>query len=127
MEVLLDTSVLIDTLRFRKGRRELLASVVNDGHVLSTTAINIAEVYVGLRSGEETRTAALLKPLRSYPLDLEMGIRAGLIANTWAKKGKTISLPDAIIAATALDQGCVLMTDNREDFPMPELALFPLA
>jgi predicted nucleic acid-binding protein len=31
-----------------------------------------------------------------------------------------------IIAATALERGLTLMTDNRGDFPIPELELFPL-
>jgi predicted nucleic acid-binding protein len=53
MKLLVDTSVLIDTLRVRHGRRKLLASLVEDGHHLATTAINIAEIYSGIRAGEE--------------------------------------------------------------------------
>jgi len=43
-----------------------------------------------------------------------------------AKKSKTIALPDAIVAAIAIKRGCTLMTDNRKDFAMPELNLYPL-
>jgi predicted nucleic acid-binding protein len=32
-----------------------------------------------------------------------------------------------IVAATALAHGCSLMTDNRKDFPLPELTLAPPA
>ena len=53
MKLLVDTSVLIDTLRVRHGRRKLLASLVEDGHHLAATAINIAEIYSGIRAGEE--------------------------------------------------------------------------
>jgi len=126
MEFLLDTSVLIDTLRFRNERKELLGRLVEEGHRLTTTALNIVELYAGIRSGEETRTALLLDSLECHDLDAESGKQAGLLKNVWAKKGKTISLPDAIVAAIAIERGCTLMTDNRKDFPMPELSLYPL-
>jgi predicted nucleic acid-binding protein len=46
--------------------------------------------------------------------------------NRWRKKGHTLSLPDVTIAAVALTHGLTLLTDNRKDFPMPELALYSL-
>jgi len=33
---------------------------------------------------------------------------------------------DTIIAATALHYGLTLITENKKDFPMPELQLHPL-
>ena len=45
MTVLLDTSVIIDVLRQRRGRRELLRSLLEQGYELACTAINVAEVY----------------------------------------------------------------------------------
>ena len=47
MRLLLDTSVLIDVLRLRHGRRELLAELLQLGHTMATSALNIAEVYAG--------------------------------------------------------------------------------
>jgi len=126
MDLLLDTSVLIDTLRARKGRKELLARLVGEGHRLTTTALNIMEVYARIRSGEETPTSLFLASLECFGLDCETGRQGGLLKNTWARKGKAISLPDAIVAAIAIERGCKLMTDNRKDFAMPELSLYPL-
>jgi hypothetical protein len=51
MKVLLDTSVLIDVLRYRNQRHEWLAELVRGGHVVSTTTLNIAEIYAGMRPG----------------------------------------------------------------------------
>ena len=48
------------------------------------------------------------------------------LQNRWRKKGHTLSLPDVTIAAVALTHGLTLLTDNRKDFPMPELALYSL-
>ena len=125
--LLLDTSVLIDTLRLRHGRKELLASLVVDGHNLATTAINIAEVYSEIRPGEEQRTTLFLDTLQCYAIDAAAGEHAGRLRNLWAKRGRVIALPDIIVAAIAIERGCTLMTDNRKDFPMPELKLYPLS
>jgi len=126
MDLLLDTSVLIDTLRSRNRRRELLAQLVEDGQRLTTTALNIAEIYAGIRSGEETQTSLFLSSLECHALDRETGKQAGLLKSACAKRGKTISLPDAIVAAIAIQRGCTLVTDNCKDFPMPEISLYPL-
>ena len=126
MKLLLDTTVIIDVLRDRKGRRTLLADLVRAGHSLSTSALNVAEVYGGIRSGEEARTEAFLEGLDEYELGSRTARGAGKLKLTWAKKGRTISLADAIVAAIAIEQGCALLTDNRKDFPMPELGLCPL-
>ncbi len=126
MKLLLDTTVIIDVLRDRKGRRELLADLLRNGHSLSTSVLNVAEVYSGIRPGEEGLTEAFLDGLEEYELGSQVARAAGKLRITWGKKGRTISLADAIVAAIAIDQRCALLTDNRKDFPMPELRLHPL-
>jgi predicted nucleic acid-binding protein len=126
MRILLDTTVLIDVLRSRRGRRELLAELSRKGDSLTTTSLNIAEVYAGMRPGEESRTKAFLDPLDCYELSRSTAQTAGALKNRWARKGHTLALADAIVAAIALDNHCILMTDNRKHFPMPELEYYPL-
>ena len=48
MILLLDTTVLIDALRNRTNLLVRLAGLVQDGHVLTTTTANMAEVYAGI-------------------------------------------------------------------------------
>jgi predicted nucleic acid-binding protein len=127
MRLLLDTSVLIDVLRLRSHRRELLAELVQAGHMLATTALNVAEVYAGMRPDEAQRTEALLSALDCYELTGNSGRRAGALKQKWARKGRTLTLADMIVAALALEHGCILMTDNRKDFPMEELDKFDLS
>lgn len=127
MRFLLDTSVLIDALRLRHRRRELLADLVQAGHTLATTALNVAEVYAGMRPEEAQRTEALLGVLDCYDLTGASGRRAGALKQQWARKGRTLALADMIVAAIALERGCILMTDNRKDFPMEELDKFDLS
>ncbi len=126
MKLLLDTSVLIDVLRFRNQRREWLAELVRGGHMLSTTTLNIAELYAGMRPGEEAKTEALLAGLEPFELNGSEARFAGRLKSNWARKGRTLTLEDTIVAAIAIERGCALVTDNRKDFPMPELQLYPL-
>ena len=126
MILLLDTTVLLDVLRARQNRRSLLAELVAGGHVLATAAINIGEVYAGMRPGEELRTEAFLSSLECYPINGAIARRAGSLKSSWARKGRTLSLVDMMIAATALEHSLGLMTDNRKDFPLPDLTFYPL-
>jgi predicted nucleic acid-binding protein len=126
MKLLLDTSILIDVLRRKKQRREWLAELVRGGHTLSTTTLNIAEIYAGMRPAEEGRTEALLGGLDLYELNGAGARLAGRLKNTWARKGHTLTLADTIVAAVAIERGCALLTDNRKDFPMPQVHLYPL-
>jgi predicted nucleic acid-binding protein len=127
MRLLLDTSVLIDVLRLRRGRRELLAGLARAGHTLATSALNVAEVYAGMHPGEEAATEALLSALDCYELTGTAGRLAGSLKYKWGRKGRTLTLADTIIAAIALEHGCTLMTDNLKDFPIPGLFHYPLS
>lgn len=126
MNLLLDTSVLIDVLRGRNRRRELLAELVRAGHSISTTTLNIAEVYAGMRPNEEASTEAFLSGLGVHELNGSAARMAGKLRAMWQRKGRTLSLADTIVAAIAIEMGCTLLTDNRTDFPMPEVQLYPL-
>jgi tRNA(fMet)-specific endonuclease VapC len=126
MRLLLDTTVLIDVLRCRRQRRELLSDLIRAGHALTTSSLNVAEVYAGMRSGEAVATETFLRSLECYELDWETARLAGSVKRDWAVKGKMLGLADTIVAATALQHDCVLMTDNGKHFPMPELSQYPL-
>jgi predicted nucleic acid-binding protein len=126
MRLLLDTSVLIDALRSRRQRQAWLVEVVRSGHRLETSAVNLGEVYAGMRPGEETRTKALLDALLCHSIDAGLAEKAGRLKRQWARQGRTLTLADSIVAAVAIDQGCTLVTDNRRDFPMPELRLYEM-
>jgi predicted nucleic acid-binding protein len=126
MKLLLDTSVLIDVLRARNQRRELLADLARAGHTLATTVLNVAELYSGMRPGEEARTESFLCGLLCYELSGTTARLAGKWKFAWSQKGRILALADAIVAAIATEQHCQLLTDNRRDFPMPEVRLYPL-
>lgn len=126
MRLLLDTSVLIDALRSRRARREWLAGLVRNGHRLETSALNLAEVYAGMRPEEERGTREFLMALECHSVTSSVAESAGRLKNQWARKGRTLTLADTIIAAVSMEQGCALATDNRKDFPMPEVRLYEM-
>jgi predicted nucleic acid-binding protein len=126
LRLLLDTSVLIDALRAKRARRSWLAGLVRDGHSLETSSLNLAEVYAGMRPHEEAQTKAFLGALLCHSVTPGAGERAGMLKSQWSRKGRTLTLADMIVAAVAIEQNCALVTDNRKDFPMPEVQLFEL-
>src|SRR5256712_13307439 len=109
MRILLDTSVLIDVLRLRNRRRELLLELGQAGHTLGTSAINGAELYAGMRPWEEQHTDVLVATLDCYELSKTTGRIAVTLNGQWAKKGRTLAFPDTIIDAIALQHRCAVL------------------
>jgi predicted nucleic acid-binding protein len=120
---LLDTTVIIDAINEKKDRNHALIALAEAGHTLACCPINIAEIYAGVRPKEEEKTATLLHSLRLYPITFQVAELAGRLKRRYADKGKVLSLPDVMIAAAAIHYHLTLITDNRKDFPMPELTL----
>jgi predicted nucleic acid-binding protein len=123
---LLDTSVIIDTINDKRGRGLLLKELVHQGHVLACCPINVTEVYAGLRAHEETRTLNLLQSLEYYPISWPAALLAGELKRDYGRKGITLAISDATIAAVALHNELTLITDNLKHYPMKELLLYPL-
>jgi predicted nucleic acid-binding protein len=123
---LLDTSVIIDALNEKKGRNALLLGLAEGGHTLACCPVNVAEIYAGLRPGEEQRTAALLSSLQFFPITFPIAELAGRLKRIHSRRGKTLTIPDTIVAAVAIGNRLTLLTDNTKDFPMKEIQLYPL-
>ena len=101
--LLLDSDVLVDHLR---GQRRIVVG----GDELHVSAISRAELFSG-RGGEERRVRRLLESMASIPVDDAIAERAGRL-----RRGTTRRLPDALIAATALEHRLTLVTRNVRDF-----------
>ncbi len=101
-DVLVDTDIFIDHLR---GAVELKAG----RHRLHYSVITRAELFAGLAGTDVA--ARLLAPLREIPVDRDIAERAGRI-----RRESDLRMPDALIAATALERNLGLATRNRKDF-----------
>jgi predicted nucleic acid-binding protein len=121
-----DTSVIIDALNGKRGRRDLLLGLVKQGHLLACCPVNVTEVYAGMRQKEEAATEEFLRSLEYYHVTWPVARLAGLLKREYGRKGTTLTVADATIAAVAVVHELTLMTDNVRDFPMKELLLYPL-
>lgn len=126
MTILLDTSVIIDVLRVRRGRHEFLELRKQAGDTLACSAINVAEVYAGMRPNEAAATEAFIESVECVEVTQEIARTAGRLKYAWERKGVTIDITDAIIAATTLNFNLYLATDNLRYFPMAGIKLLDL-
>jgi predicted nucleic acid-binding protein len=117
---LVDTDVAIDFLRKREYAQKLLASWAGEG-LLAISTLTHLEIYQGMKTGEENSTTAFLDGLISVVVDIPIARRAGSMLGELRSKGMTIGIADAIIAATALQFGAPLLTNNVEHYPFPYL------
>jgi predicted nucleic acid-binding protein len=123
---LLDSSILIDVLNGRRRRGEFLAQLSQRDILFACCSINVTEVYMGMRRGEEAKTQQLLQSLEFFPVTWEIAKHAGELFREWRRKGHTLALSDVTIAAVAITHGLTLVTDNQKHFPTSDLELFSL-
>jgi predicted nucleic acid-binding protein len=117
---LIDTDVAIDYLRQREYARNLLEHWAGEG-LLAISTLTHLEIYQGMKAGEEGATNAFLDGLISVVVDIPIARQAGIMLGELRSKGMTIGIADAIIAATALQFGTPLLTNNVEHYPFPNL------
>lgn len=118
---LLDTTVLIAQLRGSDDVANTLLGLIQRGHSLSVSCVNIAEIERGVHSGERRAAETLLDRLEFLITTKEASARAGRYQADWARRGRTLHLADALVAATACVHGAVLVTDNVSDYPKKDL------
>lgn len=102
-KTLVDSDVLVDHLRghrrFERGADDLYVS-----------AVTRAELFSG-RGTEERRVRGLLNSMTDLPIDVAIAERAGRI-----RRQSPVRLPDALIAATAIEHRLTLVTRNLREF-----------
>ncbi|MDP9386413.1 MAG: type II toxin-antitoxin system VapC family toxin [Actinomycetota bacterium] len=101
-DILVDTDVFIDHLR---GAAELKPG----RHRLHYSVITRAELFAG--STGTDLAARVLAPFREIPVDRAIAERAGRI-----RREAGLRMPDALIAATAVERNLGLVTRNTKHF-----------
>ncbi len=117
MNVVLDTSVLVDHLRASAAATEYLTGL--DGRP-SCSEISRIEVIQGLRSSECRAANRLFALIAWVPVSEAVARRAGELGRRWRRSHPGIGVADLAIAATAEGIDASLATRNLKHFPMFE-------
>ena len=82
-----------------------------------------AEIYAGLRPGEEPLTRAFFEARGEVVLDARTGRRAGSYLAHYARS-HGVEIADALVAAAAATAGLRLWTLNRKHYPMSDVRFY---
>ena len=109
MKAVLDSDVLIDYLQGVPAAREELALYRRP----LCSIITFMELLAGARTAAERQAAeALLASLGRVELTEAVARRAVEL-----RQSLRLKLPDAVVLASAEEEGCILVTRNTRDFP----------
>lgn len=112
---MIDTDVLIEYLRGSDRAAKFLESLEGD---LIISAMSVAELFSGVKgSAEMDALDQFMLAFRTIPIDDRLARQAGLIRQEY-HPSHDVGLVDALIAATALEEGAELFTFNRRHYPM---------
>ena len=122
--LLVDTDVLTWFLRGPRSARR----VIEDCESVEMSALTCMELAHSARDKEELRLLRLtirLDGRRILPLTEQIGHRATMYTENYASS-HGVRLADALIAASAVQHGAVLMTANTRHYEcIPDIALEP--
>jgi predicted nucleic acid-binding protein len=108
MKALFDTNILIDYLNGIEAARQEIVRY----EYASISLITWMEVLVGTTAEEDLIVRGFLHPFQVLGIDQAVAEQAITL-----RKVRRIKLPDAIVQATAIVGGMVLITRNTKDFP----------
>ena len=118
MYLILDSTFVIDHLRGDKGARDRWRRMFEEGDQPVVTEIVVCEVRTGLRAIDEPILDRLLLPTEF----VQPGRETATLAGQWRAEvnagGRTLGLPDALIAAAAFHLGGGVVTRNVRDFEL---------
>lgn len=123
MRLVLDSTFVIDHLRGDPRATARMRRIVEEGDEPLVTDVVVCEVRTGLRDDDVRHLDALLEPVEF----VQPGLVTALLAGRWRadlrRAGRTLSLGDALIAATAADLGATVLTRNVRDFELTPVAI----
>ena len=121
--VILDSDIIIEVLRGSADVIEAAHALEASGTPTYCTPISVAEVYAGIRPGEEQLTRPFFEARGEVVLDADTGRRAGAYLARYARS-HGVEIADALIAAAATTSDLRLWTLNRRHYPMDDIQFY---
>jgi predicted nucleic acid-binding protein len=115
--------VIIEVLRGRRKVTRALEALEGEGVPTYCTPVSWAEIYAGIRPGEEALTEAFFEARGEVVLDGTSGRRAGAYLARYSSS-HGVEIADALVAAAASTTGLRLWTLNRRHYPMPDVDFY---
>jgi tRNA(fMet)-specific endonuclease VapC len=121
--ILVDTDIIIEVFRGNQAISTIISGFA--ARELAVSSVTVMELYVGAR--DKTELASLSQYLKSFSLfhvSNEISSQAMALIHQFAFSHR-LSVPDALIAATAIQHGATFFTRNKKHFsPIRELSLY---
>ena len=124
MTVVVDSDVLIEVSRRRDGKLISAWLTLTESEIeVMYSPVSAAELWAGALPHEHDVLTRLFRSLRCAASDEETGKLAGDYLRHY-RKGHGLELPDALIAAAAVQNEAALWTRNRKHYPMKEVTFY---
>jgi predicted nucleic acid-binding protein len=120
---LLDTTFAIDYLRVRDDAIQRMRELIERGDEPFINDIVVCELASGARPADERGLDALIRAVEFVQPGPDVARLAGRWRGEARARGLTLSLPDALIAATADALGATVLTRNERDFALTPVAV----
>lgn len=124
MNILLDSGIVFEVLR--GSNRSLLVkwSVLTESNdEVLFSPLTAAKVWPCVRPHEHAAISRFFRPLTCASIDYRVGHLAGEFLRQYSKT-HGLEAPEALMAATAIQNQAALWTLNRKRYPMAELTLY---
>jgi predicted nucleic acid-binding protein len=120
---LLDTTFTIDYLRVRDDAIQRMRELIERGDEPFINDIVVCELASGARPADARGLDALIRAVEFVQPGPDVARLAGRWRGEARARGLTLSLPDALIAATADALGAIVLTRNLRDFALTPVAV----
>lgn len=116
---LLDTNILTDLIKNPRGRVKQRIAEVGEKNIC-TSIIVACELRFGARKKNAplltARIDSLLQAMEVLPLDADVDRVYAEVRTMLEAAGRPSGANDLLIAAHALNEGCILVTNNMSEF-----------
>jgi tRNA(fMet)-specific endonuclease VapC len=114
----LDTTFAIDVLRNHREAVDRFAQLFSNGDDAYVTDVIVCELATGARPEDELGLSAFIRAVEFVQPGPEVAALAGRWRGQARRRGVTISVPDALVAAATDALGATLLTRNVRDFEL---------